>query len=66
MRGAGDGLVVAMKPGNAGGAKGPAAPAVGRGQPAMGGTLFHAKASVVGAEGRMRREPYVQFCKGGG
>jgi hypothetical protein len=33
-----DGLVVAKKPGNAGGAKGPDDPAEGVGQPAMGGT----------------------------
>jgi hypothetical protein len=46
MRGAGaDGLVVAMKPGNAGGAKGPDTPAAGRGQPAMGGAPFRGKAS---------------------
>lgn len=39
MRGEGaDGLVVAMKPGNAGGAKGPDGLAEGTGQPAMGGT----------------------------
>jgi hypothetical protein len=39
MRGEGaDGLVVAMKPGNAGGAKGPDSLAEGVGQPAMGGT----------------------------
>jgi hypothetical protein len=38
MRGGGaDGLVVARKPGNAGGAKEPDDPAEGRGQPAMGG-----------------------------
>ena len=38
MRGAGtDGLVVAMKPGNAGGAKGPDVPAEDIGQPARGG-----------------------------
>ena len=38
MRGAGaDGPVVAMKPGNAGGAKGPDDLAEGMGQPAMGG-----------------------------
>ena len=38
MRGAGaDGLVVASKPGNAGGGKGPDNPAEGAGQPAMGG-----------------------------
>jgi hypothetical protein len=38
MRGEGaDGLVVAMKPGNAGGAKGPDSLAEGTGQPAMGG-----------------------------
>jgi hypothetical protein len=38
MRGAGaDGLVVAMKPGNAGGAKEPDSPALGSGQPARGG-----------------------------
>jgi hypothetical protein len=39
MRGEGaDGLVVARKPGNAGGARGPSELAKGRGQPAMGGT----------------------------
>jgi hypothetical protein len=39
MRGEGaDGLVVAMKPGNAGGAKEPTFLADGIGQPAMGGT----------------------------
>ncbi len=38
MRGEGaDGLVVVMKPGNAGGAKGPNFLADGAGQPAMGG-----------------------------
>ena len=38
MRGAGtDGSVVAMKPGNVGGAKGPDDLAEGIGQPAMGG-----------------------------
>lgn len=38
MRGEGtDGLVGAMKPGNAGGAKGPDTSALGAGQPAMGG-----------------------------
>jgi hypothetical protein len=38
MRGRGtDGLVVAMKPGNSGGAKGPNSPAKIAGQPAMGG-----------------------------
>lgn len=38
MRGAGaDGSVVATKPGNAGGAKGPDSPAKGAGQPVMGG-----------------------------
>jgi hypothetical protein len=38
MRGEGtDGLVVAMKPGNAGGAKGPDTSALGTGQPEMGG-----------------------------
>jgi hypothetical protein len=38
MRGEGtDGLVVAVKPGNAGGAKGPDDLAEGKGQPAMGG-----------------------------
>ena len=38
MRGEGaDGSVVAMKPGNAGGAKGPDFPAEDAGQPAMGG-----------------------------
>jgi hypothetical protein len=37
-RGAGtDGLVVAKKPGNAGGAKEPDSPALGSGQPARGG-----------------------------
>jgi hypothetical protein len=38
MRGTGtDGLVVARKPGNAGGAKEPDSPAPGSGQPARGG-----------------------------
>jgi hypothetical protein len=38
MRGEGtDGFVGAMKPGNAGGAKGPDSPAEEAGQPAMGG-----------------------------
>jgi hypothetical protein len=38
MRGPGtDGSVGAMKPGNAGGAKGPDSPATGAGQPVMGG-----------------------------
>ena len=38
MRGEGtDGLVGAMKPGNAGGAKGPNSPAKEVGQPVMGG-----------------------------
>ncbi len=38
MRGAGaDGLVLAQKPGNAGGAKEPDFPASGTGQPARGG-----------------------------
>lgn len=38
MRGEGaDGPVVVMKPGNAGGAKGPSSLAAGVGQPAMGG-----------------------------
>jgi len=45
MRGAGaDGLEVAMKPGNAGGAKGPDIPASGHGQPAMGGAAARGKA----------------------
>src|SRR5258708_14308152 len=45
MRGAGtDGLVGAMKPGNAGGAKGPDTLAPGRGQPAMEGVTFRGKA----------------------
>ena len=40
MRSAGaDGFVVVMKPGNAGGAKGPDFPAEDDGQPAMGGTV---------------------------
>lgn len=39
MRGEGtDGLVVVMKPGNAGGAKGPDSLAKGASQPEMGGT----------------------------
>ena len=39
MRGEGtDGLVVVMKPGNAGGAKGPDTSVLGTGQPEMGGT----------------------------
>jgi len=38
MRGEGtDGLVIAMKPGNAGGAKEPDSPAEDAGQPEMGG-----------------------------
>jgi len=38
MQGEGtDGFVVATKPGNAGGVKGPDLPASGTGQPAMGG-----------------------------
>jgi hypothetical protein len=38
MRGAGaDGLVVAKKPGNAGGAREPDSPVLGIGQPARGG-----------------------------
>ena len=40
-----DGLVVAMKPGNAWGAKGPDTPAAGRGQPAKGGAPVRGKAS---------------------
>jgi hypothetical protein len=45
MRGAGaDGPEVAMKPGNAGGAKGPDILAPGRGQPAMGGAATRGKA----------------------
>ena len=45
MRGAGaDGPEVAMKPGNAGGAKGPDTPAPGHGQPAMGGAVARGKA----------------------
>ena len=45
MRGAGtDGSEVAMKPGNAGGAKGPGIPAPGRGQPVMGGAAARGKA----------------------
>lgn len=44
MRGAGtDGLEVAMKPANTGGAKGPDIPAPGRSQPAMGGTAARGK-----------------------
>ena len=39
-----DGSVVAMKPGNAGGAKGPDTSAPGRGQPAMGGAAARGKA----------------------
>jgi len=51
MRGAGtDGLVVAMKPGNAGGAKGPDTSAAGRGQPAMGGATVRGKVSMAGVE----------------
>ena len=46
MRGAGaDGLEVAMKPGNAGGAKGPDTLAPGHSQPAMGGATVRGKAS---------------------
>jgi len=45
MRGAGaDGLGIAMKPGNAGGAKGPDIPAAGRGQPVRGGAATGGKA----------------------
>jgi len=67
MRGAGtDGLVGAMKPGNAGGAKGPDTPAVGRGQPAMGGAPVHGKPAWLEWKSRMRREPHVRFCEGGG
>jgi hypothetical protein len=45
MRCAGaDGSEVAMKPGNAGGAKGPGIPALGGGQPARGGAAPHGKA----------------------
>ena len=45
MRGTGaDGLVGAMKPGNAGGAKGPDTLAAGRDQPAMGGVTARGKA----------------------
>jgi RNA-directed DNA polymerase len=45
MRGAGaDGLEVAMKPGNAGGAKGPDTPVPGSGQPEKGGTTPRGKA----------------------
>jgi RNA-directed DNA polymerase len=45
MRDAGaDGLEVAMKPGNAGGAKGPDISAPGGGQPAMGGAAARGKA----------------------
>jgi RNA-directed DNA polymerase len=45
MRGAGaDGPEVAMKPGNAGGAKGSDIPAPGRGQPEMGGAAARGKA----------------------
>jgi hypothetical protein len=49
MRGEGaDGLVVAMKPGNAGGAKGPNFLADDVGQPAMGGAGVGSKASCRG------------------
>lgn len=45
MRGAGaDGSEVAMKPGNAGGAKGPDIPAAEHGQPARGGAVARGKA----------------------
>lgn len=48
MRSAGtDGLEVAMKPGNAGGAKGPDISALGRSQPAMGGAVACGKAYVI-------------------
>ena len=48
MRGTGaDGLVGAMKPGNAGGAKGPDTLAAGRDQPAMGGVTARGKAYVI-------------------
>ncbi len=67
MRGAGtDGLVVAMKPGNAGGAKGPDTPPVWRGQPAMGGARSTARPAWLEWKSRMRREPHVRSCEGGG
>src|SRR5512147_1863313 len=48
MRGTGtDGLVGAMRPGNAGGAKGPDTLAPGRDQPAMGGATARGKAYVI-------------------
>jgi hypothetical protein len=62
MRGAGtDGIVVAMKPGNAGGAKGPDTPAVGR-------EVNHrweerrstARPAWLAWKSRMRREPHVR------
>jgi hypothetical protein len=57
MRGTGtDGLVGAMKPGNAGGAKGPDTLAPGRGQPAMGGAAVRGKAYSSGSDaGNLRR-----------
>ena len=67
-----DGLVVVMKPGNAGGAKGPGTPAQGCGQPAMGGTAPRGEAAgrpdtpQPGCRSRMRRESHVRFCEGGG
>jgi hypothetical protein len=62
MRGAGtDGPVVAMKPGNAGGAKGPRGVANQHGRspgPRQGRWLEW--------KSRMRRESRVRFCEGGG
>jgi len=47
MRGEGaDGPVVAKKPGNAGGARGPDSPVLGTGQPARGGAGVEGKALV--------------------
>ncbi len=62
-----DGLVVAMKPGNAGGAKGPDTPASGGGQPAMGGATVRGKASArLVCKSRMRGDFHVRFCEGAG
>jgi len=67
-----DGLVVVMKPGNAGGAKGPGTLAPVCGQPAMGGaTQRGIAAGAVNAwqpecKSRMRRESHVRFCEGVG
>jgi len=65
MRGEGaDGLVVAMKPANAAGAKRPDDPAKETGQPAMGGGGGWGKALYPRLDhtSRMRRESHVRFC----